>query len=483
MHRKRRWTFLNTTEWDLQIYFDGIAALKQLEGEEKHAALCANPCSLTPGLSTIPSGLRRLDYDPALLSYFEQTICSSCTLVDNAHYNPYRYLILPMALESEGLYHATLAQAANTLRLSDPRYKLPALEHHHRALNYLRELLKLSYWADKELDEMLGLVLMLCWFDVGYLATFVFFVIILTLSSFQISDNSRPSWVTHLKGFQDLIQTRQQRPGRSAHSQELTGFFNRYFAFHLVLARTAFQMNSLPSYQDSIISDKYLDSPDTIDTYMGFSHSLLLLINEVADLAGTPSEASSIAKASNVYPLKKRIETIQQMPPVEFISPDTECAAIAEANRLGTLLLLHEICSSKSRQPDYYHLPSFNPDEKDQYVEQILQLILSKKANMMRTAALPLWPLFLAGCCTRNEEDRVTVLQIFEEVESIRRYGNVAPALEVVQMVWRQKDLGVQDERKRFKNTHIRNGKDSLQNARFSWEYAMTMLGWKVSLT
>ncbi|KAJ5626863.1 hypothetical protein N7528_004290 [Penicillium herquei] len=398
MRCKRRWSFLNTTERDLQIYFDGITIQ---EGEEIHAALYANPCSLTPGLSTIPSGLRRLDYDPALLSYFEQTICSSCTLVDNAHYNPYRYLILPMALQSKGLYHATLAQAANTLRLSDPRYRLPALEHHHRALNYLRALLKLSYWADKELDEMLGLVLMLCWFDDSH----------------------------------------------------------------------------------AIIPDKYLDSPDTIDTYMGFSHSLLLLINEVAELASTPNEASSVAKASNVYQLKKHIETIQQTPPVEFISPDTECAAIAEANRLGALLLLHEICSSKSRQPDYYHLPSFNPDEKDRYVEQILQLILSKKENMMRTAALPLWPLFLAGCCTRNEEDRVTVLQIFEEVESIRRYGNVAPALEVVQMVWRQKDLAVQDDRKRFKNGQHRNVKDSLQNARFSWEYAMTMLGWKVSLT
>lgn len=71
-----------------------------------------------------------------------------------------------MALESEGLYHATLAIAANTLRLSDSRYRLPALEHHHRALSHLRELLGHDTWGEKELDEMLGLVLMLCWFDV-----------------------------------------------------------------------------------------------------------------------------------------------------------------------------------------------------------------------------------------------------------------------------------------------------------------------------
>lgn len=103
------------------------------------------------------------------MTFFERTICSSLTLVDNASYNPYRYLILPMALESEGLYHAALAVAAITLRLSNPHYQLPALEHHNHALAYLRMLLTRERWDDKELDEMLGLVLMLCWFDVSHL--------------------------------------------------------------------------------------------------------------------------------------------------------------------------------------------------------------------------------------------------------------------------------------------------------------------------
>jgi hypothetical protein len=90
-----------------------------------------------------------------------------------------------MALESEGLYHATLAIAANTLQLSDSRYRLPALEHHHRALSHLRELLSHDTRGEKELDEMLGLVLMLCWFDVSIL--FIDFIIfILIRPRFQI---------------------------------------------------------------------------------------------------------------------------------------------------------------------------------------------------------------------------------------------------------------------------------------------------------
>jgi hypothetical protein len=161
VYSNRNWIFLNTTFGDLEIHFDGTFPRKA-----RPASTLPEYRSLTPCLSTFPNSGRRSECDPALMSYFENIICSSSTLVDSAHYNPYRYLILPMALESEGLYHATLAIAANTLRLSDSRYRLPALEHHHRALSHLRELLSHDTWGEKELDEMLGLVLMLCWFDV-----------------------------------------------------------------------------------------------------------------------------------------------------------------------------------------------------------------------------------------------------------------------------------------------------------------------------
>lgn len=241
-------------------------------------------------------------------------------------------------------------------------------------------------------------------------------------NEFQISDNSRPSWVTHLNGFQDLIRTRQERPGRSIHSQELSGFFNRYFAFHVVLARTAFRVDST-MYKLPIPSDSSDESPDTIDPYMGFSQSLLLLINQVTELAWIKDDDQNDISLSTVHRLKRNLEDIQQRPPTGQIDPTTECAAIAEANRLGALLLLHEICSPKATSPSKTCLPSLNSEDKGHYVKQILNLILQKKANMMRTAVLPLWPLFLAGCCAREDEERVTVLRLFEELDGIRRFG------------------------------------------------------------
>lgn len=238
----------------------------------------------------------------------------------------------------------------------------------------------------------------------------------------QISDSSRPSWVTHLNGFQDLSRTRQRRPGRSAHSQDLASFFDRYFAFHLVLARTSFRINDLPC-QSPPLPVSLLETPDTIDPYMGFSHSLLVLINQVAELAWNQTDNQKFTHNTAASKLRKSLEGLDQVLPSQCDDLNTECAAIAEANRLGALLLLQEICSTKAASTNNLRQQPTGTQEKTHYVKLILNLMLEKKANMMRTAVLPLWPLFLAGCCASGEEERVTVMQFFDEVEGIRRFG------------------------------------------------------------
>ncbi|KAL5332553.1 fungal-specific transcription factor domain-containing protein [Aspergillus crustosus] len=448
----REWMFLNTSNTDLEIYFNLQPKSEGLETE-------LLPLYFSPALTTLPS-TSRYQYDSALLSYFDHIICSSSTLVDDAHCNPYRHLILPMAMSSAGLYHATLAIAASTLRLSNSSYRLPALEHHHRALGHLRTLLAQDEWDDTELDEMTGLVLMLCWFE--------------------ISNRSSPSWVTHLNGYQDLLHARQQRPTRSAHSEQLSSFFNRYFAFHFVLARTAFGLDQSTFQLSDTLSPT--DDPDLIDPYMGLSHSLLLLINQIAGMAMATDKTTAAS-------LLQQLHHLQQHPPLHNnnTTTNTQCIAIAEANRLGAVLLLHEVysptttTSRRSTSTPTQNLPTLDPTSKPTYVRQILSLITTNRKSMLRTAALPLWPLFLAGCCAREDEERMLVMQLFEELEGRRRFGNIAPAMEVVQMVWRQRDLAAQDERKK---TGADGRKRKTDQSRFEWERAMRLMGgWKLSLT
>lgn len=61
---------------------------------------------------------------------------------------------------------------------------------------------------------------------------------------------------------------------------------------------------------------------------------------------------------------------------------------------------------------------------------------------------------------------------------------NIAPAMEVVQTVWRQSDLSVQDDRKRKRSISRTEIRDPEKEPLFVWEQAMSILGgWKISLT
>lgn len=205
-----------------------------------------------------------------------------------------------------------------------------------------------------------------------------------------------------------------------------------------MLARTAFRLDDSVFALQPVLEIMYdgnmlgENEADIIDPYMGLSHSLLLLINKVAQIAWEDRDGSSVSDGSNnVLQLKERLENLQQIPPPlgNDAEAETECVAIAEANRLGALLLLHKVCSRKDTKNERgarhlpRHLQMLDSGEKDHCVKSILSLILEKKASMMRTAVLPLWPLFLAGCCAPTDAERVIVMQLFEELEGIRRFG------------------------------------------------------------
>ncbi|EEA22308.1 hypothetical protein PMAA_060870 [Talaromyces marneffei ATCC 18224] len=543
---------------DVKLYFE-YGGMAEEDGQNENQASMPNEGHQHPGnlslslpvLSTTTLGhLRTFDYDSALLSYYEAVVCSSSTLLDDAKNNPYRHLILPMAMQSEGLYHATLAVSAQILRIADPRFRFAALDHGHRALRCLIASLQRGQSTPKytnhkqmsnvEIDEILGLALMLCWFE--------------------ITDGCRPSWVTHLKGIHTLINQYQDVFIKNSRTSDVSRFFSRYFSFHLVLARTTFRVEdditftkttsskntgntektdaimqyypSISKLTDFLSLAMPLEDLDQIDSYMGFSNSLLLLINEVADLAWKYHSKESVETdlpfvREQVWRLRASLETLQQTPPplanngrvngasfYPFTTGEDELLertvaefqAIAEANRIGALLLLHEVCASRFQRPDLFRIPmstetesadgyhSASTDYKTRYVREILDPMIQNINHISRTAALPLWPLFIAGCCVTTEEDQITVIKIFEQTEKLKRYGNITPARQVIEMIWRQRDLGVQDDRKRRHTAAIASGiydsntmsspftTKGMQS--FEWERAMLMMGGlKLSLT
>lgn len=172
--------FLNTTFNDVEMHLGHGEPLEEVDEAEpsvdmdlddwdvmEYEDLQFDPGSPQKALTTFARTCQTSPYDPMLLSHYEAVICSSSTLLDDERNNPYRHVLLPMALGSPGVYHATLAISASVLRLGQPEYAVVALDHRQKALRRLITLLE-SGGADTslEMDEILGLVLMLCWFEV-----------------------------------------------------------------------------------------------------------------------------------------------------------------------------------------------------------------------------------------------------------------------------------------------------------------------------
>jgi len=243
---------------------------------------------------------------------------------------------------------------------------------------------------------------------------------------------------------------------------------------------------------------------DEIDPYMGFSNRLLLLINEITDLVLVGNTADNNTLFTNkARHLKSSLDNLQQRLPAfpamaaaspsdsdsnpatqrDLASRKRAMAATAETYRHGAIVLLHHILSQPQPAASISSHVIIHAKELHAAIHSILHTISTHLDDMIHTAALPLWPLFLAGCCVDDEEQRMTALRVFETTEQRKRFGNVTPAREVMEMVWRQRDLG-RDQRRSAAVAAAKRNSNPKMVAMYEWERASVLLGgWKISLT
>lgn len=169
-----------------------------------------------------------------------------------------------------------------------------------------------------------------------------------------------------------------------------------------------------------------------IEPHQGFSNALLLLVNQICDLAG---EAESTDIAKRARQLEARLESLTQLLPKSALDgaarylvhmagdeiPSHRLESIvdtAEAHRLAALLFLDEICA--------LHVPRVTPDcrsARSAHIERILSLVESICEREPVTAALPIWPVFIVGCAIVAEDDRRRVLDILDKFQLRRIFG------------------------------------------------------------
>ncbi|RDK40323.1 MFS general substrate transporter [Aspergillus phoenicis ATCC 13157] len=372
-----RWIFLNSTSSDFMESSSDSGEMDTDGIEPDLLSALGHPLAAYSHLESY------------LIDYFIHGIGPSCSL--SPIENPYITLLTPLALSHKTLRDALISAAGNQLRLlGDNRFTKEALIYKNRALKGLQQEIELGSIS----DGAIATVLMLCFHD--------------------ISDECAPSWVTHLQGGLDLLY---QFPCKPTANYSLRRFFNMYFVAHAIMSRTATPQfchgNGMFSWSEN-------DDLDEIDTIMGCSRRLMLLINDISELP----EAARIATA---------LINIKQFLP-KHSSDRNDLARIAETKRLAAIIYLFNRIDGTA-----YYTDVMNETKSDK--NTFISALINVMSHLPDTATL-LWPLYILGHASLEDEDhRRFVLDRLERMQRTRNLGSVRRARMAVKHAFRVVDV------------------------------------------
>lgn len=108
-----------------------------------------------------------IHYNDTLVSFYDQVICTTSTFVDSIEDNPFRGVLMPLALRFPAVFDAIQAVSARVLTLREPRFHDTALQLYSMSLRNLVVTIDRLIESENGLQEARALSLLLCWFEVG----------------------------------------------------------------------------------------------------------------------------------------------------------------------------------------------------------------------------------------------------------------------------------------------------------------------------
>lgn len=106
--------------------------------------------------------------DGMLMTFYDRVLCGAATVEENATGNPFRAVIVSMAMTSSAVLNALQAVSAKVIALHQPFYHKAALSYHTGALRGLVKTIDQLAKTDEFLLEACILCILLCWFEVGF---------------------------------------------------------------------------------------------------------------------------------------------------------------------------------------------------------------------------------------------------------------------------------------------------------------------------
>ncbi|KAI1490164.1 fungal-specific transcription factor domain-containing protein [Biscogniauxia mediterranea] len=385
--------------------------------------------------------------DAYLWDYFDKSMAPQCVLDQSS--NPYRNVILRLATAfPEGpLFHCVLAVAANQLNSLGRTEYLPAMwSHRAHALRHLRGTIEQlctmkgsidESYIDLRSDQTVACALMLCFYD--------------------ISQDCSESWTVHSRFVGSFLSSQSQsQKSLNVEEQALQDFALTYFVSHDILASTVSTTAASACATTNALCE--FAEPESLQALTGFSKELLILISEINSLGSirdnvNVSENQPLGRDQKQCrdEIERRLHHLNQRDRTNPNIPKEETHYISEAKRLAALMYL------------YARLDHASPHEP--CMVRLTSQILSIIPNISLRTNTVLWPLFIAatlGIRPESDEDRRMVLNRLAALQDTRQLGNVKKARQVIESVWKARDINISDHKLSWDVLQGRHGTISL---------------------
>ncbi|KAE8149160.1 fungal-specific transcription factor domain-containing protein [Aspergillus avenaceus] len=453
LRKRDQWHFLTVSSYDVgRLSSEHSPATTSVASDTADDAPPKPLYPMITGHSIPGSVVDQCDgVEKQLFQYYLQVICRARVFEDGSS-NLYRSLVVPLCSKEGPLIYAVLSVSANDRRgESDSpfvNYEQLCLSYKSRALRMLRQ----SLGEHDQANEALMSCLILC--------------------SLEIASGCQPDWIRHVQGAVAIIKSF----ARSI-DPEILFFAYSYFQSRATFFRTTACKDedkdtadrpdrfwSGPTFKDS--DGDVRDAPTKkegktiILPHVGCSLSLLSIIAQATDLVtqkqhlrgrGNSSLTDEDEMMRRAMSLRSDLVLLKEENP----SGSDYLATCAQCFHMAAHMYLQLACDIPLTQPTLQAILS-------KLLDHIGMVVHEDQERQL----FPMWPLFLAGCLSTTDEQRLRVLNYYTVLTYSWPISNVPIARQATETIWKYRDLNPDDHR---------NG--------FDWQMVISQMNWKLALS
>ncbi|CAN9417140.1 unnamed protein product [Alternaria sp. RS040] len=355
------------------------------------------------------------DLDRQLLQHFSSRASAVLTLHGDKSSNPFTKILLPMALQHEGLMHSVLCLSASHMYSVNPLQEYEDRQVFHRG----KALQLLKHDIERQKAGEGGVMV----YEDSNVAQ-----ILLHLLHSICDGNTSGEYRMHMIAAKQIAMTQKSS------NPEFQTLFDEFFYYHWIASQiTSLDGTEVPMMDDFNLPFKI--SPETAGL-IGISDGLFGFISKISNLRRK---------------IRSRIDEKQE--------PVMDYEALLAAHAIDTGLR-GWVCphtpgsprytiSMLYRQATWVYLYRTTKDSKPHpfiksAVDDGIRYINELPAEGWVQSNV-LLPLFLIGCAAFEEEQRVEIDRAFTGLIACTGLGNIGFAKEVVDEVWSRMDKGDKD--------------------------------------